>query len=53
MLNNASPGYIHALIPRTCGCDLTWLKIVGLVFADVIQLRTLRWEIILNYLGGP
>ena len=37
------PKYIHILIPRTCEKD----------FVDVIQLKILRWEIILDYPDGP
>lgn len=41
------PKDVHILIPGTC--DLTWQK----HFADMFKLKILRWETILNFLGGP
>lgn len=44
--NNSAPKDVYVLISRTCGiCYLTGQK--------KLQLRTLRWKIILDYSCGP
>lgn len=40
---------IHALIPRTCGCIILYGR---RDLADMIQLRTRKWGMTLDYLGG-
>ena len=40
---------MDTLGPGTCECHLLWQR----DFAGVTELRILRWEDILDYLGGP
>lgn len=49
-LNNDSPKYVHILISRTCDCYLVYGKSY---FSDMIKLRILTWEVVLDYSDGP
>lgn len=47
--NNALPLDVHVLMPRTC----VYVTCGKGDFGDVIKSKILRWEMILDYQGGP